>query len=230
MNRSYIINDVNGNPINGKYPPNKEMYGEEFGGYGSEAEKILFHNFAVMSMDVSFLHDGTRYFLYVHNTPATAYNATLKEIVAEYQNELDLLENFSIAGKPFISLIDEIDDVKTFYNVFKPHFTLDENGYPYNCKYPPNKEKYGEMYHGYKDSYVETLFYDFGVQNYDLYFKYKEKEYYVLNEFDHVALCDDRFTEEYEVYTNEMDFIENFRIDGKPLIDLIDELEYVEPE
>jgi hypothetical protein len=27
-----------------------------------------------------------------------------------------------------------------------------------------------------------------------------------------------------------MDFIENFRIDGKPLIDLIDELEYVEPE
>ena len=27
MNRSYIINDVNGNPINGKYPPNKEMYG-----------------------------------------------------------------------------------------------------------------------------------------------------------------------------------------------------------
>ena len=28
MNRSYIINDVNGNPINEKYPPNKEMYGE----------------------------------------------------------------------------------------------------------------------------------------------------------------------------------------------------------
>ena len=158
MNRSYIINDVNGNLLNGKYPPNKELYGEEFGGYSSEAEKTLFHDFAVMSMDVSFLHDGTRYFLYVHNTPATAYNATRKEIVAEYQNELDLLENFSIAGKPFISQIDEIDDVKTFYNVFKPHFTLDENGYPYNCKYPPNKEKYGEMYHGYKDSYVETLF------------------------------------------------------------------------
>ena len=57
-----------------------------------------------------------------------------------------------------------------------------------------------------------------------------DKEYYVLNEFNYVALCDDHFTEEYEVYANEMDFIENFKIDGKPLIDLIDELEYVEPE
>lgn len=62
MNRSYIINDVNGNPINEKYPPNKDIYGDEFGGYRSEAEKILFHDFAVMSMDVSFLHDGTKYF------------------------------------------------------------------------------------------------------------------------------------------------------------------------
>lgn len=47
MNRSYIINDVNGNPINEKYPPNKEMYGEEFGGYGSEADRfgVKYHKF-----------------------------------------------------------------------------------------------------------------------------------------------------------------------------------------
>ena len=230
MNRSYIINDANGNPINGKYPPNKNVYGEEFGGYKNRKEEILFHDFAVLSRDISFLYKGTKYYIYVHNTPATVYNVERKEIIAEYPNGLELLEGFSINGTPFISLIDEIDDVKSFYNVFKPHFALDENGYPYNCKYPPNKEKYGDMFHGYKDSFTETLFYDFGVQNYDLYFKYKDKEYYVLNEFNYVALCDDHFTEEYEVYANEMDFIENFKIDGKPLIDLIDELEYVEPE
>ena len=175
MNWSYIINDVNGNPINGKYPPNKEKYGEEFGGYGSEAEKILFHDFAVMSMDVSFLHDGTRYFLYVHNTPATAYDATRKEIVAEYQNELDLLENFSIDGKPFISLINEIVDVKTYYNVFKSHLALDDNGYPYNCKYPPNKEKYGDMYEGYKNWAEEVLFHRFGILCYDVCFFIKTR-------------------------------------------------------
>lgn len=230
MNNTYIINDVNGNPMNAKYPPNKEIYGEEFGGYKNEVEKILFYEFAVLEKDVSFTYNGVIYYFYKHNTPVTAYNATLKEIIAEYPNELELLESFLIDGKPFIGLADEINDVRAFLNVFKPHFTLDENGYPCNCKYKPNKEKYGEFYHGYKNSYVETLFYDFGVQGYDLYFKYKGKEFYVLNEFNYVALSDEHFTEIYEVYSNEMDFIENFKIDGKPLIELLDELEYVEPE
>ena len=30
MNKPYIIYDEKGDPVNGKYPPNKEMYGEEF--------------------------------------------------------------------------------------------------------------------------------------------------------------------------------------------------------
>ena len=33
MNKPYIINDSDGNPINTKYPPNKEKYGDKFGGY-----------------------------------------------------------------------------------------------------------------------------------------------------------------------------------------------------
>ena len=33
MNRPYIINDAEGNPISAKYPPDKELYGDEFGGY-----------------------------------------------------------------------------------------------------------------------------------------------------------------------------------------------------
>ena len=97
------------------------------------------------------------------------------------------------------------------------------------CKYNCNKEKYGCLYHGYKDTFTETLLYDFGVQNYDLYFKYNGKEYYVLNEFNYVALCDEHFNKEFEVYSNEMDFIENFKIKGKPLIELIDKLEEIEP-
>ena len=51
MNKSYIIYDEKRDLVNGKYPPYKEMYGEEFGAYKSEAEKILFHYFAVMSSD-----------------------------------------------------------------------------------------------------------------------------------------------------------------------------------
>ena len=228
MNKSYIINDANGNPMNGKYPPNKELYGEEFGGYKNRNEKVLFHDFAVMSMDVSFLNDGTRYFLYVHNTPATVYNAECKEIIAEYPSELDLLESFSIDGKPFISLMDEIDDVKTFYNVFKPHLALDENGCPYNCKYPPNKEKCGDMYEGYKNWAEEVLFHRFGVLCYDVCFVYKNKEYHLLKEHNYAAVCDDHYTKEYEIYADEMALIENFKINGKPLIELIDEIEEID--
>lgn len=40
MNKSYIIYNEKGEPVNGKYSPNKEMYGDEFGAYKSEAEKI----------------------------------------------------------------------------------------------------------------------------------------------------------------------------------------------
>ena len=28
MSKPYIINDANGNPINAKYPPNREKYGD----------------------------------------------------------------------------------------------------------------------------------------------------------------------------------------------------------
>jgi hypothetical protein len=229
MNRSYIINDVNGNLLNGKYPPNKEKYGNKFGGYKTETEILLFHDFAVLSKDVSFLYNGNKYYFYRHNTPTTAYNAELNEIIEEYPNELELIEKFSIGGRPFIELIDEICNIKTYVNVFKPHSAIGPDGYPYNSKYPPQYDKYGYLNHGYKDSFEETLFYDFGVQNYDLYFKYKDKEYFVLNEYNYVAVCDENYTEEYEVYANEMEFIENFKIDGKPLIELIDKLEEVDP-
>lgn len=229
MNDLHIINDANGEPINYKYSPNKELYGPEFGGYKNKTEELVFHEFAVLKKDLSFMYNGVKYYFYSHNTPATAYNANTKKVIEEYENEFELIEKFSIDNKPFIELIDEIYDVEAYLNVFKPHFVIDNDGYVCNSKYPSNKTKYGCLYNGYKESFLETIFYNFGVQNYDLYFKYKGKEYFVLNEFNYVALCDENFTEEYEVYANEMDFIENFKIDGKPLIELIDELEEVDP-
>ncbi|MCD8297543.1 MAG: hypothetical protein LUC88_08220 [Prevotella sp.] len=110
-----------------------------------------------------------------------------------------------------------------------PDIVWDLNGYPMNAKYPPDIEKYGDDYHGYPSDEHETILYNFAVQLYDLRFSYKGKNYYALSEKDYVALCDDHFTEEYEIYPNANAFIENFKIDGRPLIDLIDELEDVEP-
>ena len=41
MSRLYIINDANGYPINGKYPPNREKYGDLYEGYKTWAEEAL---------------------------------------------------------------------------------------------------------------------------------------------------------------------------------------------
>ena len=67
MNKSYIIYNEKGEPVNGKYSPNKELYGEEFGGYKNATAKNIFHDFAVMSMGVSFMYNGAKYYFYVHN-------------------------------------------------------------------------------------------------------------------------------------------------------------------
>lgn len=102
-------------------------------------------------------------------------------------------------------------------------------GYPYNKKYPPCWEKYGWKYSGYKTDARETLFHNFAVQRYDLQFSYKGKFYYCLSDSEYVASCDSHFTEEYQRFDNANQYIEEFEIDGHKLIDLIDELEDVEP-
>lgn len=229
MNRSYIINDVNDDIVNAEYPPNKDRYGEEFGGYKNRTERMMFYEFAVKLKDISLIYNGIKYYLYRHNDVVKVYDASNKEDIAEYSNELELIEKFSIDGTPFIELMDKLEDVNTYVDVFTPHLALDEEGYPYNCKYPPNRAKYGDLYNGYRNSIEETLFYDFGVQGYDLYFKYKGKEYYALTEYDHVAVCDENFSKEYETFANSMELIENFEIDGSPIIDLMDKLEDVNP-
>ena len=110
------------------------------------------------------------------------------------------------------------------------YIALDLCGYRFNRKYPPNKERYGDSYGGYKNNAEEVLFYDFAVQFYDVSFKYNGRSYYLLTDDDHVAVCDSNFTEEYETFKDAVELIEKYCIDGKSLLELIDFLEEVEPE
>ena len=63
MSKPYIINDANGNPINAKYPPNREKYGDLYEGYKTWAEEVLFHRFGVLCYDVCFTYKNKEYFL-----------------------------------------------------------------------------------------------------------------------------------------------------------------------
>lgn len=110
----------------------------------------------------------------------------------------------------------------------KDYVINDLAGYSFNGKYPPDYKLNGGLYHGYKNGKEETLFYDFAVLGYDLKFVYKGESYYFLSEENYVARCNDHFTEEFERYSDGNAALEQFCIDGKSLIHLIDELEEVE--
>ena len=101
-------------------------------------------------------------------------------------------------------------------------------GYRFNAKYPPDYKKYGDANLGYKTWNQEAFFYDFAVNFYDIGFSYNGKQYWVLTEPGYVALCDEHFNEEFRRFADANAFIEQFTIDGKPLLDLIDKLEDVD--
>lgn len=112
---------------------------------------------------------------------------------------------------------------------FEDYAAKNHEGEWYNTKYPPQPEKYGTACHGYKSDAAEVLFSDFAILGYDVYFEYNENRYYLLNCHDHVARTDESFDNEYEIFPDPNTLIENLIIEGKKLIDIIDEIEYIEP-
>ena len=118
---------------------------------------------------------------------------------------------------------------KLFVTMAFEYIKDDLAGYPFNSKYPPNYEKNGGLYHGYRNSSEETFFYDFAVLRYDLRFTYKGKSYYFLSCEDYVAQCDETFCKETQRFKDGNDALENFMIDGVRLIDLISLIVDCEP-
>ena len=98
----------------------------------------------------------------------------------------------------------------------------------FNAKYPPDFKTNGDKYDGYKTGNEEVLFYDFAVLGYDMAFSYKGKRYYFLSDPEYVALTDESFIKEYERFDNGNAALEQFLIDGKPIVKLVSLLENVE--
>lgn len=102
-------------------------------------------------------------------------------------------------------------------------------GYRYNNEFPPNTFLYGNDYYGYKNAASQVLFYDFAVQMYDVKLMYNGKMYYLLYTPEYAALSDEKFNDEIEVFLTPNDLIKNLVIEGKKLLDIIDEIEEIEP-
>lgn len=102
-------------------------------------------------------------------------------------------------------------------------------GYPFNSKYPPNKEKYGNEFEGYSTKAEGVLLYDFCIMGYDVEFSYNGKEYYLLNS-DVAALSDSHFRERYETFDDPMELVENLKIEGHHLLSITKDIGFnIEP-
>jgi hypothetical protein len=107
--------------------------------------------------------------------------------------------------------------------------------YPVNKVFPPDFEKYGTKYNGYKNGDIEVVLYDFAAVGYDLELTYKGKTYFFQQHYQQgVCQCfgakDGRFSGPYGPYFKDAnDLIQNFVLDdGKHIIDVLDEIEHAE--
>ncbi len=101
-------------------------------------------------------------------------------------------------------------------------------GFPFNKRFPPDKEIYGDSFEGYPNKALGVLLYDYAVMGYDVKFSYQGKPYYLLNDGEG-ALSDCLFKDRKEVFNSPMELIEKLKIDGKTLIELAPEIEDIEP-
>ena len=107
----------------------------------------------------------------------------------------------------------------------KDYILEDSNGVLYNAEFKPDYVKYGDRYHGYANNNQEALFYYFAVLGYDIQFDFNGITYYFLSDEEYVALCTPDFKTDLERFDNAISMIRDFKIDGTPLLDLVDLLE-----
>lgn len=120
----------------------------------------------------------------------------------------------------------ETDPNKTYDDEF--FVGRDVFGYPYNKKYPPDYQKYGSQFSGYATPNQEFFFYDYAVLRYDGRFTYKGTDYFIVNWGDCFALTDRKMEVMYQTFPDAIALIENLEIDGRKLLDFMEEIEDVE--
>ncbi len=70
--------------------------------------------------------------------------------------------------------------------------------------------------------------YDFAVMGYDVRFSYHGKEYFLLDDGEG-ALSDSSFSKKLETFDNPMSLVENLKIEGKPLLSIMKDIDDIEP-
>ncbi len=108
------------------------------------------------------------------------------------------------------------------------YIKTDLAGFPYNAAYPPSPSENGAVFHGYRTYNEESFFYEFSVQNYDLSFRYKSTYYYIMQRDNKAYLTDSEFKEKYEEFNDGNALLRQLKIDGQPLIGIINDVDDID--
>lgn len=103
--------DLLGFRYNKKYPPNKDKFGEDYDGYATKAEGVLFYDFAVQGYDVEFSYKGKKYYL-LNDGEAYLSDSHFTAKYEHFDNPMDLVEHLKIDGKTLISIMNDLDDIE----------------------------------------------------------------------------------------------------------------------
>ena len=100
----------------------------------------------------------------------------------------------------------------------------DSFGYEYNCKYPPDVERFGNEHRGYATENQLAFFYDFCILQYGIAFYYNDNAYEA--EFtDNGPILTNRTSGVIQgPFTDAMKLLEESNVGEDKLIDVLDDL------
>lgn len=97
----------------------------------------------------------------------------------------------------------------------------------YEDEFPPKREMI-DKYYGY-DTWNECmLFHEFAVNMYDMSFSYKGEKYFFNIDGDGVIWVNEKANTVIAEWDSAVEFIKNFKLDGKPLYEIVNELDDID--
>jgi hypothetical protein len=108
---------------------------------------------------------------------------------------------------------------------YADYIGYDLGGYAYNKKYPPNTSAYGTHNGGYPTDNQEAFFYDLAVNLFGIKFTYGGTHYLIPSDGEDWILIDEDNNQKSDPYDNPIELIENAKVKGNRLIDIIDDLQ-----
>lgn len=110
---------------------------------------------------------------------------------------------------------------------FADYIGYDFGGFMYNKKYPPNHAANGSHHHGYATDNQGAFLYDVAVYLYGIKFSYNGHHYWIPSDGDGWVLIDETDNTRSNSYDNPIELMENVTIDGKRIIDIIDDVKNI---